>query len=179
MAPVGFGPTNVNLTFWFNDADQIARVEQQNVMTQPLVETEALPDFVKERVNNALANETAMCVGYVDEQGQPHLSLRGSVQAFSDTQLSMWIRTGHRGLADAIQSNPRVSLLYRDNATRSSLTFLGEAYVDSSEDVRRKVFESSPEVEQNHESWAGGVAVIVDVKQVDGATPEGRVRIRR
>src|SRR6266571_95353 len=59
MAPVGFGPTNVNLTFWFNDADQIARVEQQNVMTQPLVETDVLPDFVKDRINNALANETA------------------------------------------------------------------------------------------------------------------------
>src|SRR6266571_8577422 len=27
MAPVGFGPTNVNLTFSFNDADQITRVE--------------------------------------------------------------------------------------------------------------------------------------------------------
>ena len=179
MAPVGFGPATVNLSFWFNDSDLIARVEQKNLMTQPLVQTDVLPDFVKERVANALANDTPICVAYVDEQSRPHLSLRGSVQVFSDTQISMWIRSGQGGLAEAIESNPNMSLLYRDNQTRSSLTFQGQAHIDADEEVRRRVFESSPEVEQNHESWTTGVAVIVDVHQVDGATPEGRVRIRR
>jgi hypothetical protein len=178
MAPVGAGPTGVNLTFWFNDADQISRVEQENQMTQPLVETDVLPGFVKQRINNALANDTPICVSYVDERGRPHLSLRGSTQVFSDTQLSIWARTP-KGLGEAIERNPNLTLLYRDNVTRSTLVFQGRAHIDASEAVRRRVFESSPEVEQNHETWASGVAVIIDLEQVDGATPEGRVRMRR
>jgi hypothetical protein len=178
MAPVGAGPTAVNLTFWFNDADQISRVEQENQITQPLVETDVLPDFVKERVNNALANDTPICVSYVDEQGRPHLSLRGSTQVFSDTQLSIWARTP-KGLGEAIAKNPNLTLLYRDNVTRSTLVFQGKARLDPSDAVRRQVFEDSPEVEQNHESWTSGVAVIIDLEQVDGGTPEGRVRLRR
>jgi hypothetical protein len=178
MAPVGAGPTAVNLTFWFNDADQISRVEQENQMTQPLVETDVLPDFVKERVDNALANDTPICVSYVDDQSRPHLSLRGSTQVFSDTQLSIWARTP-KGLGEAIEKNPNLTLLYRDNVTRSTLVFQGQAHIDPSEDVRRRVFEDSPEVEQNHETWTSGVAVIIDLEQVDGGTPEGRVRMRR
>ena len=33
-----------------------------------------------------------MTVAYVDENGVPNLSLRGSVQVYSPTQLSIWLR---------------------------------------------------------------------------------------
>ncbi len=178
MAPVGAGPTAVNLSFSFNDADQITLVEQENLVTQPMNETDKLPDFVKTRINNALANDTPLSVSYVDESGRPHLSLRGSTQVFSDSQLAIWVR-GQTGLAAAVQKNPNISLLYRDNPTRSTLIFMGRAHIDPREEVRRKVFQTAPEVEQNHETWTTGVAVIIDLDQVDGATPEGRVKMRR
>ncbi|MEA2641590.1 MAG: hypothetical protein QOF51_2984 [Chloroflexota bacterium] len=179
MAPVGSGPTHVNLTFTFDDADLIARVDQENLITQPLVETATLPDFVRTRVNSALANECAMSVAYVDEAGRPHISLRGSIQVFSDTELSMWIRGDRSGLAPAIEKNPNVAMFYRDNSTRTMFSFMGTARVDSDEGVRRKVYDISPEVERNHEAWTTGVAVIFDIQQVDGFAPEGRVRMRR
>jgi hypothetical protein len=178
MAQVGAGPTSVTLSFAFNDADQITRVEQQNEAAQPIVEADTLPDFVVQRVDQALANDTPIAVSYVDEHGRPHLSLRGSTQVFSPTQLSIWARTP-KGFGEAIQKNPSVSLLYRDNPTRSTISFQGKARIDSSDEVRRRVFEGSPEVEQNHESWESGIAVIIDLDQVDGATPEGKVRLRR
>jgi hypothetical protein len=178
MAPVGAGPTNVNLTFWFDDADRIRRVEQENQMTQPLAEGDTLPDFVVQRVNNALANDTPICVSYVDEEGRPHLSLRGSTQVYSPTQLSIWARTS-KGLADAVAKNPNMTLLYRDNPSRSTITLQGKAHIETDEAVRRQIFSDSPEVEQNHESWESGVAIVIDLEQVDGMTPDGRVRMRR
>ncbi len=178
MAAVGAGPTEVHLKFTFNDADQISTVEHQNVIGQPLVETDKLPDFVKQRVNGALANDTPLTVAYVDEDGRPHLSLRGSVRAYSDTQLSLWIRQGQGGIASGVGTNPSVELLYRDNESRSTLLFKGNARVDSDNAVRRSVFHEAPEVEQNHESWESGVAVIVDLTEVNGATPDGRVRMK-
>jgi general stress protein 26 len=178
MAPVGAGPTEVHLKFWFNDADQINKVEQQNVIGQPLVETDKLPDFAAQRVNGALANDTPMVVSYVDEDGVPHQSLRGSVQVYSPTQLSIWVRTATTGIAVAVEKNPNVSLLYRDNGSRSTMIFTGKAHVDSDPGVRKAVFDDSPEVEQNHESWENGAAVIIDLGAVGGATPDGRIRMK-
>jgi hypothetical protein len=178
MAPVGAGPTEVHLKFWFNDADQINKVDQQNVIGQPLVETDNLPDFAAQRVNDALANDTPIVVSYVDEDGAPHLSLRGSVQVYSPTQLSIWARTATTGIAVAVEKNPNVSLLYRDNGSRSTMIFTGKARVDSNPDVRKAVFGDSPEVEQNHESRENGAAIIIDLSAVGGATPDGRVRMK-
>jgi hypothetical protein len=178
MAAVGAGPTEVHLKFWFNDAGLINRVEQDNVIGTPLVETDKLPEFVKSRVNGALAADTPIVVAYVDGDGRPRTSLRGSVQAYSDTQLSIWVRASTTGIAVALGSNPNVELLYRDNPSRSTLIFKGKARVEADEAIRKQIFDDSPEVEQNHESWANGAAIIIDLSEVGGATPEGRVRMK-
>lgn len=178
MAAVGAGPTEVHLKFWFNDAGLINRVDQENVIGTPLVETDKLPAFVKSRVNNALANDTPIMLAYVDQEGCPHTSLRGSVQAYSDTQLSIWVRASTTGIAVAVASNPNVELLYRDNPTRSTLIFKGKAHVEPDEAIRKQIFDDSPEVEQNHESWTNGAAIIIELSEVGGATPDGRVRMK-
>jgi hypothetical protein len=72
-----------------------------------------------------------------------------------------------------------VSFLYRDNPTRSTIILQGKARVETDGKVRKQLFDESPEVEQNHESWEAGVAVIIDLDQVDGGTPDGRVKFRR
>src|SRR5437773_1763144 len=79
-----------------------------------------MPDFVKARVTRALADDIPLSVAYVDEDGKPSISLRGSVMAYSDTQLAIWARN-REGLAKAVQKNPNISLLYRENPTRSTL----------------------------------------------------------
>ena len=135
-------------------------------------------NVLKARINNALANDTPIAVAYVDEGGRPHLSLRGSTQVYSDTQLSIWARSSTTGIAAAIDKNPNVELLYRDNGSRSTLVMTGKARVETSDAIRRKIFEGSPEVEQNHESWESGAAIIIDLTTVNGATPDGRVRMK-
>ena len=82
-------------------------------------------------------------------------------------------------IAAAIRRNPQVSLLYRDNPTHSTIIFQGKAHADSGDGVRRRVFDITPEIEQNHKPWDAGVAVIINLEQVDEGAPWGGIRKRR
>jgi hypothetical protein len=179
FGPLGAAPTKVALTFTFNQADQIQRIEQQNTMAPPLPQSESLPDVVRGLINGALANGTPMCVSYADENGQPVLSLRGSTQVYSETQLCIWVRNADGGIVKTMQRNPRLALLYRDSKTRSTLIIQGRGHVESDEGVRQRVFELSPEVEQNHDPGRRGAALIIDVTSVQGTTVRGPVKFTR
>jgi hypothetical protein len=48
------------------------------------------------------------------------------------------------------------------------MTFRGRGRVESSETVRRKVYDDSPEVERNLDKDRKGVALIIDLDSVDG-----------
>ena len=178
MKPVGAGPAEVNVTFGFNDSDQINKVNLENIVKTQLVETDVLPDFISSRINTALANDTPLSVTYVGKDGKPKISLRGSVRTYGDHSLSIWARKDS-GLAEAVGTNPSMSFLFRDNPTRSTIILQGTARVDTDPAIRKQIFDESPEVEQNHESWEAGAAVIIDLDQVDGGTPDGRVKFRR
>ena len=167
------------LTFTFNADGKIAHVEQVNTGGTPAPQTDRIPDFVKGIVNSALANNTPLVVAYTGEDGAPVLSLRGSTQAYSDTQLSIWVRHANGGMAKALQKNPSMALIYRDPPNRTTLTFQGRGHFDSSEEVRSRVFDLAPEVEQRHDLERNGAALIVDVDRVTGSTPRGGVRMVR
>jgi hypothetical protein len=178
---MGAAPATVDLSFAFDPEDRIVQVEQTTVMqgTPPAPVTDTIPDFVRGIVNSALANGTPMVLAYVDEQGQPNLSLRGSIQVYSDRQLSIWVRNAEGGLIRALQSHPSVSLLYRDSKSRTTLIFRGHGHVETDEAVRDRVFTLSPEVEQNHDPARNGAVVLVDVTSLQGTTPRGGARVER
>ncbi|MGH2363734.1 MAG: pyridoxamine 5'-phosphate oxidase family protein [Chloroflexota bacterium] len=176
---LGAAPAAMNLTFSFNGSDQISRVDQQTVMNPPGQPTEALPDFVRGIVNAALANGTPLCVAYVDENGQPVLSLRGSTVVFNNHQLAIWVRNAAGGIVKAMDSNPRLSLLYRDSKTRTTLIFQGRGHVATDEETRNRLYEMTPEVEQNHDPSRKGAALVIDVVKAQGGGPRGGVRVER
>jgi Pyridoxamine 5'-phosphate oxidase len=165
-------------TFKFNDRDQIVHVEQVNKGGGPAPATDKIPPFVKSIVNAALANNTPFIVAYTDENGAPVLSLRGSVQVYSDTQLSIWVRHANGGMANSLRNNPRMALMYRDPPARTNLTFEGRGHFESDPDVRDRVFELMPEVEQKHDLARTGGCLIIDVERLTGQTPRGGVRMQ-
>jgi len=177
-AQIGGLLSSSTLTFTFNDKDQITRIEQVNTGGSPSAPTDRLPDFAKALVNSALANNTPMVVAYTDAHGAPNLSMRGSTQAYSDTQLSMWVRHANGGMANALRNNPRMTLMYRDPPARATLTFEGRAHFESDPEVRDRVFELMPEVEQKHDLNRVGAALIIDLERVTGNTPRGAVRFQ-
>jgi hypothetical protein len=170
---------STTLTFTFNADDQITRVEQVNAGGTPAPQTDRIPDFVKGIVNAALANNTPMIVAYTDESGAPVLSMRGSTQVFSDTQLSIWVRHANGGMASTLRKNPSMALMYRDPPARTTLTFQGRGHFDDSEEVRNRVFELAPEVEQRHDLGRTGAALIIDIDRLSGSSPRGGVRMVR
>lgn len=138
-----------------------------------------LNDTIKGAVDNALEQGKPVVVAYVDEQGQPQLSFRGSTQVYSKDQLAIWVRNPEGGLQKALAKNPRITLLYRSPEPRMMFNFRGHAHFDSSEDVRKKVYESSPQGEQNADRDRKGMALIIDVDRVNGVAPGAPINQQR
>lgn len=178
MPPFGAGVQGVDFTFSFNDQNQISEVVQQNINNVPSYETDVLPQFVLDRVNNALADDIPLTVGYTDEDGRPSLSLRGSVLAISPTQLAIWARS-KGGIVKSIEKNPYISLLYRHNPERATLIFEGKGHIETDQEKAWAIHDRTPEVEINHQTRDTGAAIIIELENVDGSTPEGRVKFRR
>jgi hypothetical protein len=132
-----------------------------------------LSELATTRINSALAEARPVAVTYVDTEGRPHMSLRGSVQVYSPDQLSIWVRHPEGGIVEHIAKNPHVALLYRNADTKSTYTFMGRARVDDDEAVRQTVFEASPEPERNHDPERHGAAVIIDLDSAKGFTIGG------
>lgn len=179
---LGAAPARVRLRIGFGPDDLIARIEQEmdlSSMAPPAEPATELPEHVVASINRALANNTPMVLSYVDGAGVPRLSLRGSVQVSGPLELSIWVRKAAGGLVDAVAAHPAVSLLYRDSATRTTLTVVGRAAVTGDPELRAAAYERSPEVEQNHDPGRTGAAVLVAVDRVTGTSPHGMVLVER
>jgi hypothetical protein len=137
-----------------------------------------LPEWLKRMVGNALVERHPMLVAYSDPEGQPVISFRGSVQAWSDDQLAMWIRSPDGAFIRAIRHNPKLALLYRDEDSKATYTFQGRARVSDAPADRQRVYDASPEAERGHDFARIGVVVLVDLDRVEGYAglgPAGQV----
>lgn len=172
---------SVTVTFSFNEQDQIRHVFLDggygSGASPPAVKTgqvDEIPLVVKGMINNALANQTPIVVTYVDDKAAPHSSLRGSTCVFSPTQLAIWVRHADGGLPQAVEKNPNVSLAYSDRRANAVVFVMGRGHIDQNEEVRRKAFELSPEVEQTHDPERHGVALIIEVVRMQANAGPGR-----
>lgn len=130
-------------------------------------------------INGALSNGTPLTFGYIDLEGRPSLSLRGSTQVYDDTTLSVWLRTSSGGVSNAIGAHPSVAFHYRDDNTRTTLSIQGDAHIETDELVRDRVYWAIPEVEQRHDLEQGGSALLVDVRRISGTSLEGPITLER
>ena len=176
---LGAAPQGMNLTFSFNEKGQIKHVQQETIAGGPPQTVDEIPAHVRGQIDGALANGTPVCVCYVDETGQPQQSLRGSTLVYSPTQLAIWLRTAEGGLTRALAHNDRLSVLYRDTKTRSTVIFQGRGHIATDEETRRRVYEKTPEVEQFHDTGRNGAALIIDVTRMQAGGPKGNFRMTR
>jgi hypothetical protein len=164
----------------FDGAGRIDRVEQQLLPAAPLEPGPlVLGDDLRDLLADALTNRTPTVVAYVDADGRPHVSLRATTQVLTPDRIAMWIRDPQGGLLRGIETNPNVTIWYRDAERRTNYQFYGRAHRDDSDATRNAVYDNSPEVERNLDPSRGGVAVVVEVDRVEGAGPEGRVLMTR
>ncbi len=83
--------------------------------------------------------------------GQPQQSLRGSTLVFSPTQLAIWVRSADGGIVKAMAKNNKLSLLYRDSMSRTTIVVQGSGSIATDEETRRRLYDMTPEVEQMHD----------------------------
>ena len=176
---LGAAPSAMNLTFEFNGDGKIKKIQQETAVNMQPQVVEEVPLFIKGQLMGALANGTPMVMCYVDETGQPKQSLRGSTVVFSPTQLGIWARNAEGGLPNALAKNDKVSMLYRDSKTRSTVIIQGRAHVEKDEDIRHRLYDMTPEVEQLHDTQRKGAAIIIDITSLQGGGPRGNFRMQR
>ena len=136
---------------------------------------------IPEAIDEAVLRARTLALGYIDEHGDPIVSFRGSTHVYGPTQLAIWVRKRDSGFASAIESHPRVSLVYyggHEGPGPAFLSFKGSARVDES--ANDAVYDAMVELERNQDLARKGVAVIIDVDSVDGFVPnEGMFRMER
>ena len=132
------------------------------------------------KIDNALAEKHPLVLAVVDATGQPHLSFRGSLQTYSDTQLGFWLRNPQGSTLASIRNNPKVALIYRSETT-PLLQFHGRARIAANNDERERVFDAAPEVERKADPDKKGLAIIIDLTRIEGVLalgPDGPVWCR-
>jgi len=144
-----------------------------------------LTDEIKQTVNEAyVPNDRPILMATIDEDGKPNMTWRGSVVAFSDTQLGVWARNAEGGTARTLEKHPDVMLVYRESGgpgqrSRVTLNFKGKARVDDSEAARRRVYDTMPQRERDSDPEMKGVAIIVDLEGVSGMMPGVRIAMTK
>lgn len=174
---LGAAPRDYSLDFEFDANDQLSRVTETYAFSMAATKTTRMPAHVRSAIDRALSNGTPMVLAYVDEQGAPCLSLRGSVQAWSDHELCAWVRDAASGLVRAVQAGRPLSLLYRDSATRTTLVMRGRGRIATDVETRNRVYRRVPEVEQTHDVDRKGAALIISLDRIAGTHPSGPVLV--
>jgi len=139
----------------------------------------ALSDELTTRINNALSDGFPMLVAYVNGEGQARLSFRGSAHVHSADQLQFWARKAEGGVVEGISSNPKVTIMYRDPSTRTTIFFYGRAHTATDPAMIDRIYDESPEPERNADPEKKGTGVIVDLDLVQGRTPDGPLNLTR
>jgi hypothetical protein len=138
-----------------------------------------IDDELAKIIDSALDNKTPFMAAYVDKDGVPKVSPRGTVQSWSPTEIAMWARDPNGGMLRAIPTNPNVSLFYRDGAARTQFEIVGRMRVTEDPDERQRVFDRSPLIERNFDPLLKGKAIIVEVDSIVGSGPSGRLNMKR
>lgn len=138
-----------------------------------------LSEEIKRRLANALTDGHPVVAGYVDRQGDPHVSFYGSVHAFSGDQLALWVRRADGELLAAMERNPKIGFVYNDMSTRTFYRMYGRGHVERDEATRERVFQGMHQFEQQQDPERGGTAVVVDLDSVAGRDESGRFSMER
>ena len=110
-------------------------------------------------IDGAVLRGHQLALAYIRDDASPSVSFRGSTYVRSSTELAIWARKRDSGLAAAIRERPRVSLVFFE------MDGPGARYL--------AVYRAIVEPERHQDPDRNGVAVIIDVDSVAGATANG------
>jgi general stress protein 26 len=157
-------------------------------MTMPQMETLTalkLDGDLAKMINEAyVPNDFPILVAYVNEDGLPTMTFRGSTHVHSETELGVWARHADGAFVRSVATNPNVHVLYREpnpegGMSRAIVNMRGTARVVTDDAERQRVYDESPEVERDADAEQKGTAVVVDLKSISGFFPGFRLNMTR
>ena len=119
----------------------------------------------KELVNRNHADGWDCTIGTVDKNGQPQLSLKGSVMVYDSETLAYWERAKRTALENVVE-NPKITVLYNNMTDRIRWRFYGMAAVHESGFIREDVMSRIVDAELERDPERLGVAVLIKVKRI-------------
>jgi len=169
----------VELTLMLDGERRVQRIELMGLREEaPLTDVNLLDERLRPLIDKAW-EVSPILVAYVDEQGAPHVSMRGSVHVQGEHELGIWIYS--QGLARALPVHPGLALWYGNETGEIPYRIMleGTGHIATAEEDRRRVYEGAPAHEQAHDPEMRGAAVIVTVKRVAGRTPYAQFNMSR
>ena len=134
-----------------------------------------LNDDMKKRLVEALTDGRPVVAAYVSPSGDPQVAFYGSIHAYSDSELALWVRNPKAEFLDAIQHNPKVGFMYSDMSSRVFYRMYGRAARTSDESALERIFEGMHQLEQGLDPDRKGVAVLVELDEVAGRDQHGEM----
>jgi len=120
---------------------------------------------MKELVDRNHADGWSCTVGTSDKDGQPQLSLKGSVMVFDSGTLAYWERA-KRSALENVAENPKVVIFYNNMDDKIRWRFYGTAEVHESGPIRDEVMARTVQAELDRDPDRLGVAVLVKVNKI-------------
>jgi hypothetical protein len=174
---LGAAPKSLRLGFVFDAENRITRIVETIEAMPSAASANSMSPAIRRRIDRALADGRPIVLGYVDDDGAPALSLRGSLVTFDDVTLCLWIRDARSGLVRAITARRPLSFLYRDSTTRTTLVGKGKGRIIDDPVLRRTIYDRTPEVEQRHDIVLAGAAALIAIDTIRGTAPEGPILV--
>ena len=124
-----------------------------------------ITEQMKELVNRNHADGWDWTIGTVDKNGQPQLSLKGSVTVYDSETLAYWERAKRTALENVVE-NPKITVLYNNMTDRIRWRFYGMAEVHESGFIREDVMSRIVDAELERDPERLGVAVLIKVNRI-------------
>ena len=125
----------------------------------------AIEGEMREMLNSALADRMVCLVGTASKEGQPQISMKGSVSVYDDETLAYWERS-MRSALENVSENPKVVIFYRNPDKRINWRFHGTATVYELGEIRDKVKSQTPQPELDRDPDDKGLAILVKVDSI-------------
>jgi hypothetical protein len=124
-----------------------------------------ITEQMRELVDRNHADGWTCTVGSADKEGQPQVSLKGSVMVYDSETLAYWERAKKTALEN-VAANPKVMVMYNNMGDRIRWRFWGTAEVHESGAIREEVMSRTVEAELERDPDRLGVAVLVKVNKI-------------
>lgn len=125
-----------------------------------------IDDDLRNLIDHALADHCPMFIATVSPDGEPQISMRGSVLVFDRETLAYWER-GWRMSAANIESNSSIVLFYRNPERRINLRFYGAATMYRAGAIRDNVMSRTVPGELERDPERTGAAVLVRLYRIN------------